>query len=132
MYSLLATFQPLHFNIHLCIANYVHVMVKTCTHVTFKFVAGVYCSTSYLYWHIFNKQNMFFDRALNFKEVPYIANRLRWKSFAVFMDRLVLQNFSSEIACTCAIGLAMQDYHPTVNVGIHLKHCCFFCTYVAS
>ena len=33
--------------------------------------------------------------------IPYIANRLRWKSFA---DRSVPQNFSSEIAC--AVGLA--------------------------
>ena len=30
--------------------------------------------------------------------LPYIANRLRWKSFVVFMDRLVTGNFSSELA----------------------------------
>ena len=46
--------------------------------------------------------------------ILYIANYPRWKSFVVFADRSVPQNFSSEIAC--AIGLAMQDYHPTANV----------------
>ena len=44
----------------------------------------------------------------------YIENCSRWKNFVVFMDRLVMQNFSSEI--TCAVGLAMHDYCPTVKV----------------
>ena len=51
--------------------------------------------------------------------ILYIANRSRWKTFAVFADRLVLQNFSSETAC--GIGLAMQDYHLTANVSSKLK-----------
>ena len=42
-----------------------------------------------------------------------------WKGFAVFADRLVPRNFSSEIAC--AIGLAMQDYHSTANVFQRIK-----------
>ena len=50
---------------------------------------------------------------------PYIANHSRWKSFAIFVDRLVPQNFSSEIAC--AIALAMQDYHSTANVSQQIK-----------
>ena len=52
-------------------------------------------------------------------KLPYIANHSRWKSFTVFADLSVLQNFSSEIAS--ATGLAMQDYHPTVNVSSKLK-----------
>ena len=36
--------------------------------------------------------------------LPYIANCSRWKSFAVFADRSVLQNFSSEIACAVGLG----------------------------
>ena len=50
--------------------------------------------------------------------LPYIANRSR-KSFAVFADRMIPWNFSSEIAC--AIGLTMQDYHSTVNFSSELK-----------
>ena len=38
--------------------------------------------------------------------IPYIANRSRWKSFVVFMDGSVLQNFSSETACTIGFGHA--------------------------
>ena len=43
-------------------------------------------------------------------KLPYIANHLRCKSFAVFADQSVPRNFSSKILA-CAIGLAMQDYH---------------------
>ena len=38
--------------------------------------------------------------------IMYIANCSRWKSFAVSTDRLVLQNFSSEIACAIGLGHA--------------------------
>ena len=52
-------------------------------------------------------------------QLPYIANHSRWKSLAVFEDQSVPQNFSSEIAC--AIGLTMQDHHPTANVFQQIK-----------
>ena len=39
-------------------------------------------------------------------QIPYIANCLRWKSFAVYADRSVLRNFTSEIACAVDLGHA--------------------------
>ena len=36
--------------------------------------------------------------------ILYIANCSRWKSFVVFTDRSVPQNFSSEIACALGLG----------------------------
>ena len=41
-----------------------------------------------------------------YNAIPYIANRSRWKSFVVFVDRLVPQNFPSEIACAVGLGHA--------------------------
>ena len=51
--------------------------------------------------------------------IPYIANHWRWRSFVVFADRSVPRNFSSEIVCS--VGLAMQNYYPTVNVFQQIK-----------
>ena len=51
---------------------------------------------------------------LSLSVLPYIANHLRWKHFAVFVDWSILWNCSCKIACT--IGLAIQDRHPTINV----------------
>ena len=36
--------------------------------------------------------------------LAYIENHLQWKGFAVFADRSVTVNFSSEIACAIGFG----------------------------
>ena len=40
------------------------------------------------------------------RRILYTANPLRWKSFMVFVDRLVTMKLSSEIACAVGFGHA--------------------------
>ena len=39
-------------------------------------------------------------------QIPHIANRSRWNSFAVFTDQSTPRNFSSKIACAISFGHA--------------------------
>ena len=50
--------------------------------------------------------------------MSYNVNCLRWRSFTVFVDRLVA--VTSEIACANRL-LAMQDCHPAMNVFQQIK-----------
>ena len=89
-------------------AFYMPCMLHICMHISYMRFACML--------HAYNIQYALY---MHLACILYIANRSRWKSCVVIMDQLVPQNFSSEIAC--AIGLAMQDYHPTANVFQQFK-----------